>query len=205
VKVITRKEAIDQGLPRYFTGKSCKHGHIAERYVLNWTCVVCHAEKCAEYQPKWRSANPHKAAEYSQKYSETHKAQTKKWRESNKSRCAETQRNWNAKNREKRNELSRVWRSENQAVMLAHVKKRKLDKIDRTPKWLNADDFWMMTEIQEIALLRTKVTGIAWHVDHVIPLRGKIVSGLHTPLNLRVIPAYENMKKGNRYAISEIY
>lgn len=200
VNTITRKQAIDQGLPRYFTGKPCKHGHVVERYVLNWTCVTCHGLKCAEYQPKWRAANPHKAVEYGEKYAEKHKARNKEWRKKNRDRCAETQRAWNAKNREKRNDLSKKWRSENHSVMIAHVKKRKLDKLNRTPVWLTDDDFWMMSEMYHLAEIRTKITGIVWHVDHVIPLRGKTVSGFHVPSNLRVITAQENMKKGNRYA-----
>ena len=84
--------------------------------------------------------------------------------------------------------------------MIAHVKKRKLDKLSRTPAWLTDDDFWMMGEMYHLAEIRTKTTGIVWHVDHVIPLRGKTVSGFHVPSNLRVITAQENMKKGNRYA-----
>ena len=84
--------------------------------------------------------------------------------------------------------------------MIAHVKKRKLDKLNRTPAWLTDDDFWMMSEMYHLAEIRTKTTGIVWHVDHVIPLRGKTVSGFHVPSNLRVITAQENMKKGNRYA-----
>lgn len=43
MKIITRKEAKAKGLSRYFTGKACVHGHIAERYTCNKTCVECEA------------------------------------------------------------------------------------------------------------------------------------------------------------------
>ena len=41
MKIVTRMEAAKAGLNRYFTGKYCRNGHLAERYVLNGTCVEC--------------------------------------------------------------------------------------------------------------------------------------------------------------------
>lgn len=38
--------------PRYFTGKPCKRGHVAERYVSTRTCVECADERCREWQSK---------------------------------------------------------------------------------------------------------------------------------------------------------
>jgi len=55
----------------------------------------------------------------------------------------------------------------------------------------------MIEQAYDLAQLRTKVFGFKWHVDHVIPLKGKNVCGLHTPYNLQVIPAKENLRKRN--------
>lgn len=57
-------------------------------------------------------------------------------------------------------------------------------------------------EAHELRKLRNKVTGFEWHVDHVIPLKGEYVCGLHTWNNLAVIPKVENLRKGNYYSIS---
>jgi hypothetical protein len=53
-------------------------------------------------------------------------------------------------------------------------------------------------EAYHLAQLREKITGIKWHVDHIIPLNGKSVCGLHTWNNLAVIPAVVNLSKGNK-------
>ncbi len=68
-----------------------------------------------------------------------------------------------------------------------------------TPTWLDEDDFWWINEVYELAALRTQATGIDWHVDHIVPLQGRKVCGLHVPWNLQVITASENSKKGNKF------
>ena len=198
---ISRKDAVVAGLSTYFTGKPCTHGHIARRYVKNWTCVTCHSAKCLVYQRVWRLENPNKTKEYSEKYSKTHAIATQRWRAANRDKCAQTQRKWNAENREKRNDLSRKWRSQNRDIMVSLKAKRRADILSRTPQWLTKDDMWMIQQAYVVAKLRTQLTGVAWQVDHVIPLRGKKVSGLHVPLNLQVIPEHMNLLKGNRYAV----
>ena len=198
---MTRSEAILAGLSTYSTGKPCVNGHISDRYVANWTCVTCHAEKCALYLPKWRANNPEKSKHYSEKYAIAHATSTKAWRDSNPEKCAEIQRSWNARNREKRNLLSKQWRDKNQDTVAALKAKRRADILTRTPRWLTKDDMWMIREAYTLAKLRTRLTGVSWQVDHVIPLRGKKVSGLHVPSNLQVIPEQANLVKGNRYDV----
>jgi len=60
VDIVTRKEAKERWLPRYFTGKPCPHGHVAERWASTNSCVEC--------DRKYREANREKMRERQRKY-----------------------------------------------------------------------------------------------------------------------------------------
>lgn len=64
------------------------------------------------------------------------------------------------------------------------------------PAWANA---FMLEEAYILARLRSMVTGYEWDVDHIVPLRSKLVCGLHAETNIQVIPAASNRAKGNRH------
>ena len=96
---------------------------------------------------------------------------------------------------------NKLWKQQNPEKVLAMDAKRRASILKRTPKWLTDNDFWMIEEAYELAVLRAKMFGFPWHVDHIIPLQGKYVSGLHVPSNLRVVPGSENLAKGNSYLI----
>jgi hypothetical protein len=89
--------------------------------------------------------------------------------------------------------------SKNKSKLVAKAGKHRASRIKRTPTWLTADDRWMIEQAYELAALRTKLFGFQWHVDHVIPLQGKLVSGLHVPHNMQIIPARDNRNKSNRF------
>jgi len=95
---------------------------------------------------------------------------------------------------------NRSWPTGAQAI--ANVAKYRHGKAKRTPKWLSTEDIWMMEEAYILAALRTKIFGFAWEVDHMIPLRGKLASGLHVPHNLQVIPKMDNRSKSNRFIVT---
>lgn len=78
---------------------------------------------------------------------------------------------------------------------LAASKTYKALKIQRCPPWA---DQVQIAEVYRGAIEASERTGIKHHVDHFYPLRGRTVCGLHVPGNLRVIPARENLSKGNK-------
>ena len=84
----------------------------------------------------------------------------------------------------------------NKAAFVARTVKRNAQQHKAMPKWANE---FFIEEAYRLAELRSKVTGIRWSVDHIVPLMGKTVCGLHTHDNLRVIPHKQNLSKGNRY------
>lgn len=69
-----------------------------------------------------------------------------------------------------------------------------------TPDWLTADDWAAMNAVYEEARRLTQDTGIKHQVDHIFPINGKTVSGLHVPGNLQILTQAENVAKSNRYA-----
>jgi hypothetical protein len=83
-------------------------------------------------------------------------------------------------------------------VQAANRMKRIADQLQRTPKWADLDE---IKEIYRKAAQATKLTGFAYQVDHIIPLNGKFVSGLHVTGNLRVITKTDNLLKGSKYVV----
>lgn len=216
MECISRRDAIQQGLTKYYTGKPCRRGHIAERYTAG-ACVQCVSERKAElYQQRreqvlaymkvqgavYRKNNPEKRAE-----------NLRRWRTKNRSRVNELSRKRYANDPERRREIAKTsfWRRREQERLRAkgyratnkgkinyYTGKRKAARLQRTPSWLTPEDKWLIEEVYDLAAKRTQATGVAWHVDHKYPLRGKTVSGLHVPSNLQVILGSENSRKGNR-------
>lgn len=119
---------------------------------------------------------------------------------------------WAKNNPDKRNAIVRKHRAQSSvwkeyfaqwSKQSGRTAKRRAALQDRLPSWLTEDDYWLISEAYKLRALRDELTGVKWHVDHVIPLRGKEVCGLHTPTNLQVIPAAINLQKGNRFQLRE--
>jgi 5-methylcytosine-specific restriction endonuclease McrA len=92
----------------------------------------------------------------------------------------------------------KAWKLKNKGSIAASVASRKEHIRRATPDWLSREQKLQIKGFyREADRLKTE-TGIDHQVDHIIPLRGKVVSGLHVPWNLRVITAEENQRKNSK-------
>lgn len=74
--------------------------------------------------------------------------------------------------------------------------RRRAAKLKATPKWANTE---LMQKFYTEAAQLSAIQGISYHVDHIVPLRGRTVCGLHNHFNLQVLEGRENIRKGNRF------
>lgn len=94
-------------------------------------------------------------------------------------------------NKKTQSERYRRWQINNRDKVNAKSSYERASKRQRVPKWVNLD------EIKEFY----KNTPQGYHVDHIIPLNGKYVSGLHVINNLQYLSKEDNIRKSNKFEI----
>jgi len=177
---MTRKEALAAGLPHYFTGKPCKRGHVSARTTERGMCLECSREWAAERY----ASDPKAAAEIS-----------RRWREKNPG--------YADANRDRINANSAKHRRSNLTAGASYAATRRARKAKATPRWFSELDRLVMSEAERLAKHRARSTWFRWDVDHIVPIAGQGVCGLHVGINIQVIPASLNNRKSNRLPVNQ--
>lgn len=151
---------------------------------------------------KKKHYNPKAKKEYNTKYSEEHRDElvknSKNYYYKNKEKLLVQKRQYNINNKIEILKKKAIYQKKNKALINAYMSKRRFCKINATPKWLTSEHENQILSLYKTASKLTKETGVKYEVDHIIPIKGKTVTGLHVPWNLQVITKIENIKKGNR-------
>lgn len=156
-------------------------------------------EKQKKYAVEYYIKNKERAIEKSLLYYQQNRDKILEKRNENKEFYNKKSNDYYHSNKEKCAQKHKEWKKLNRARLTAKQNERYTSQRKRTPVWLTDKDKAQMTRFYEQAAELSAATGIKHHVDHIIPLHGETVSGLHVPQNLQVLNYIENIRKKNKY------
>tara|TARA_R110000823_G_scaffold199628_6_gene330715 strand:+ start:1090 stop:1602 length:513 start_codon:yes stop_codon:yes gene_type:complete len=144
--------------------------------------TIC--SRCAAARVRvWQKANPEKRA-----------ASKRAWREANAEKVAASKKAWRKANLEKNKATRKAWKEKNVGAVRAMRARRRAAKLQRTPVW---------SETENIKGVYLEAQRQQMQVDHIIPLKGKLVSGLHVWGNLQLLTPKDNHSKGNKFDVEK--
>jgi hypothetical protein len=155
---------------------SCKNSKLFAEFYPDKTKKTGYSSSCIACQKKRYQENK-----------EIFLKKNKEWREQNKDHYLK-----------KKRESSSKWQKANKDKVCSISMKYKAAKLKAVPPWLSEEDKQAIDIEYALSSWCSEVMGIPYHVDHIIPLQGKQVCGLHVPWNLQVLPASVNIAKSNR-------
>ena len=173
--------------------RECTAGYKALYYAANVDRIkeynagryAANAAPTKSRQAAYRAANAEKIKEYKSA-----------WQKENRKSCTARQAAWRRENPEKASARHAAWRKANSSRVNAWTSARYARKLKATPGWADKRgiEMWYTG-----AKIMTQLVGKPYHVDHVVPLKSKLVCGLHVPANMQILPGADNSAKGNRY------
>lgn len=201
-KVCTKCD-VEKNVGEYYKYKKGEHGVMAE-------CKVCrkqydaqryaaNKEARTEQNKTWNQANKNFVADYQKTYYNANKdvvaKRRKAWYQTNKKTIAEQQKAYYEANKGIVAKQKAAYKKANRHLFNAHNAKRKANKLQATPAWVDLEAIKGMYQLATIF----NRTGMNLHVDHIIPLQSDLVCGLHYESNMQLMPASDNISKGNRH------
>lgn len=206
-----RYAATQEGHAFYLSDQPCKRGHLVKRITKTGECTECRRQlenertaiNRAAYNLRKKRERLGKEKLLAQKAAEARRNETLEQKVIRLEKAKIAAREWRKNNpsHEGMKKAKRKYAKNNPEKTRAQLAKRRAAKLQRTPKWLDKNDWCIIGEFYSLAAIKTRLTGYTWEVDHIIPLQGKNISGLHTPWNLQVITELANQRKANKFEV----
>lgn len=179
--IICSRCDISKNTSDFYKSKSSKSGY--QTY-----CVECTKKRNSSYGEKYRSDNREKLRVLSKDYYER-----------NSDLLKINMREYHIKTKDTRLAYKKKHYELNKSIYLHYSRLRKLKLVNATPPWLDEENFENIKQIYMLSKKLTEETGVAHEVDHIVPINGKTVCGLHVPWNLQILTKEENSRKSNKY------
>lgn len=200
-KIVTRKNAKELGLTRYYPGTICIRGHISERWTASAKCVSCHYED-NPLKPKRIFTDEERVA--------AQKANKRRYYLKNKELNLERGREWKKNNPDKLKKSWADWRKKPNSKSITFMRDSlrrvlKVEKYGRTEAILGYTRSELRNHIErQFQPGMTWENHGEWHIDHITPISKLLAEGVTDPAvinclsNLRPLWAMENMRKNDR-------
>ena len=153
-------------------------------------CKSCHRARGAA----WAAKNIDKRREIALRWAKNNYPKLRANKAKQRAKDPLRMRKWSLENPERKAALNAEWKRRNKGKVTASTRMRQAAVLMATPAWADAEKI----ETIYIEAAKMRAAGQDVHVDHVVPLRGRTVCGLHTHHNLEIKPASVNASKGNR-------
>lgn len=217
MELLTRKDALSQGLKQYFTGKPCKHGHVATRFVCNSDCQECRRIKTNDRYHSNPEADIARTRQWAQSNKEKSAEHKKAWAQGNREQVRRSRLNWLNENKDLDREIRRQWKAQKRATspeyrVLENLRCRLRSVLTRGTKSASTLNLLGCTPEQLTDHLASQFTeGMTWdnygewHVDHIRPCASFDLLDPEQQrqcfhfTNLQPLWAVDNLRKGASY------
>lgn len=177
---------------------------------LTKTCQLCKVEKTLDQYHKnkqckfgvhtiCKECNKTKSRQWAQENKERVKLRDQEYYKANQFEISKKARQRYLKNWDAYRESHRRWKAANRHKVIANNAARKARRLQATPPWITDEHVAQIENFYWLANDLKTINGEDYHVDHIVPLRGENVCGLHVPWNLQVLPSDINLSKGNKH------
>jgi hypothetical protein len=120
------------------------------------------------------------------------------WSKNNVEKRRAIGRKYRSNNKDKVNQRTREWFKNNPDKARAYVKNRRAKTLGAMPPWLTKEQLDAIDQMYSCSKIMSKKFNVEYHVDHIVPLKGENICGLHVPWNLQLLEVGLNISKGNR-------